>query len=86
MSETTLEYYPRVRAAVKQILNERIEKRVQARDARLVGLVKSSIHELESSGEPVNFVAVGELTGVSVRVLRRSDQLREMIKEVQKNP
>lgn len=85
ISEGTLEYYPRVWAVVKQILNERAEKRTQERDARLVSSVKSSIQELDSLGEPVNYLTVSELTGVSEQVLRRGNQLREMIKEAQKN-
>ena len=86
MSETTLEYYPRVWAVLKQILNERAERRAQDRDGRLVSLVKSSIQELESLGGPVNYLTVSELTGVSERVLKRGNQLRKMIEEAQKNP
>ncbi|TMC18064.1 MAG: TniQ family protein [Chloroflexi bacterium] len=82
----SLKYYPRTWVVVKQILSEQAERGVQSREARLVALVKSSVERLRSSGEPVNYRTVSELTGISVRTLRRRNLLLEIMEETPKNP
>lgn len=86
MPESTIKYYPRVCATLKQFSNERAEKRVQERTARLADRIKSSMKALESSDAPVNYLTVSELTGVSISVLRRDTQLQKMIEVAQENP
>ena len=81
-----LKYYPRVWAVVKQILSEQADRKVQLHEASLATLVKSSVERLRSSGEPVNYRTVSELTGISVRTLRRRNLLLEIMEEASKNP
>ena len=73
MTTGALRNYSRVWAAVKQVLSEHAESKVQSREARLADSIKASIRILESSREPVNYQTISELTGLSVGFLKRRD-------------
>jgi hypothetical protein len=81
MNKNALRKYSKVWTAVKQILSEHVESKVQSREAMLADSIKASVRILESSRDLVNYQTISELTGLSVGFLKRRDLLREIIEE-----